>query len=107
VPHLQLVGSALATLLAYTALWIALLVQSNKVLPISSAPRVLPLSLLAACAVAVGAAALPVGGAMMILRLAVALLALAWLLRIVQSIRSGAGAESDVARMPTAPEMVH
>ncbi len=104
VPHLQLVGSALATLLAYTALWIALLVQSHRVLPIASSPRGLTVTLLVACGLALAAAALPVGGGFLVGRLLLAAVALGWLLHIIRGIRRGTG--TPPSRTPTAPLQV-
>lgn len=102
VPHLELVGAALSTLIAYTLLWVALL-HANKSLPIPSAPRILPLSLAAACVVALVAAVLPVGGAFFVGRLVLAVLAVGWLWRVIQKIRQGAQPEADAYRLPEAP----
>ena len=106
VPHLELVGAAVSTFIAYTFLWVALLVRANKALPIPSAPRILPLLLVVACAAAFAAVALPVGGGFLIGRVLVAIAALGWLAMIIRGIRSGAHPEPDVARMPSPPQIL-
>ena len=98
VPRLELVGAALAALIAYTLLWVALLICSNRALPLPPAPRTVRGLMLASASMAVAAAALPVGGGFLIGRLLLTLVALFWLMSIVVGVRRSASPRGKHAR---------
>lgn len=90
VPKFQLIGAAVATLIAFTALWGALLLVSKHVLVVerSSWPIVATLGLSGVAAV--GSATVPVSGGFFVARLGVAVLALCWLAGVVLHIHARA-----------------
>ncbi|GAA2619622.1 lipopolysaccharide biosynthesis protein [Paractinoplanes durhamensis] len=95
VTHLGLIGPALATLIAFTLLWLIFAWVGRDISP-GRAPINLLLQLVAACGIALAAAAVPESVPVMILRAALSVGAVAWFVLVFLKIRQTEVPESDL-----------
>ncbi len=97
IPHLQLAGSALATLCSYTLLFVVVQLRARIIAPTTATPPRRLVLLAAAAAVAMLAALLPVSTGFLVLRGVLAAAFFVWFLRVLRTLSAAPSGPSTSA----------